>query len=85
MKNVVIVIETICVIGLAVVCMNFYNRLPAEIVQVGESEKTNSQENQQTKESENQIKNVENKTYGFDKNKMELKTEGSFYEDVRYD
>ena len=53
-KNVVIVIETICIIGLVVVCVNFYNRLPATVVPSNESQTENLQGSKST--------DIENKT-----------------------
>lgn len=37
MKNVIIIIETICIIGLLCVCVNLYNRLPGEVIENPES------------------------------------------------
>lgn len=85
MKNIIIIIETICIIGLVVVCMNFYNRLPGKVVQSGEENDVNSQEVTQAKKATDNIDNTLEGTYGFDANKMKTKTENTIYEDVRYD
>lgn len=80
MKNAVIVIETICVIGLLIVCMNFYNRLPSNVYPNENFQSMKEAENQVTpKTSEGQM------MYVFDGNKMKVKMDDAIYEDVRYD
>ncbi len=78
-KNVVIVIETICIIGLVVVCVNFYNRLPATVVPSNESQTENLQGNKTT-EIENKTENSMSKEYYFDADKMKVKLDEMTYE-----
>lgn len=79
-KNIVIVIETLCVIGLAIVCVNFYNRLPATAVPSNESQTANLQENQ-IAEIENKTEDLVRKEYHFDADKMKVKLEEMTYEE----
>lgn len=80
MKNAVIVIETICIIGLLIVCVNFYNRLPSNVYP--------NEKFQSMKEPKNEdMQNTSNDQlmYAFYGNKMKVKMDDSIYGDVRYD
>lgn len=58
-KNIVIILETVCIIVLFIVCINFYNRLPAEVIEIDENEKLNAQENLQNENLLNKTENEE--------------------------
>lgn len=80
MKNAVIVIETICIIGLLIVCVNFYNRLPSNVYS---NEKFQSMK--ETKNEDTQNTSNDQLMYAFNGNKMKVKMDDSIYGDVRYD
>lgn len=67
-KNIIITVETICIVVLAVVTVNFYNRLPGKTVETNQEADANLQENQEVKnttEIENFLKQAD---MGFENN-----------------
>ncbi len=80
-KNVVIVIETICIIGLFIVCINFYNRLPATVISSEENQTANLQENIEI-EIKSKTENPISQKYPFDADKMKVKLDEMTYEEA---